>query len=50
MDPERFDVMCPYVGLPLNQKQLDADHLDYYRHLAPYKDLEQGLYLETVSP
>lgn len=47
-DPERFDVMYPYVGLPLNEKKLDEDHLDYYRHLAPYKDLEQGLYLETV--
>jgi hypothetical protein len=48
LDPERFDVMYPYVGLPLNEKKLDEDHLDYYRHLAPYKDLEQSLYLETV--
>jgi hypothetical protein len=48
LDPERFDVMYPYVGLPLSEKQLDADHLDYYRQLAPYKDLEQSLYLETV--
>ena len=48
LDPERFDVMFPYVGLPLSAKQLDADHLDYYRQLAPYKDLEQGLYLKTV--
>jgi hypothetical protein len=40
--------MYPYVGLPLNEKMLDADHLDYYRHLAPYRDLEQSLYLETV--
>jgi hypothetical protein len=48
LDPERFDVMYPYVGLPLNEKKLDEDHLDYYRHLLPYKDLEQGLYLETV--
>jgi hypothetical protein len=48
VDPERFDVMYPYVGLPLNQKSLDADHLDYYRHPAPYRDLEQSPYLETV--
>ena len=48
LDPERFDVMYPYVGVPLGEKKLDEDHLDYYRHLAPYRDLEQGLYLETV--
>ncbi len=48
IDPERFDVLYPYVGLPLNEKMLDADHLDYYRHLAPYRDLEQSPYLETV--
>ncbi|MGH2709579.1 MAG: hypothetical protein ACRDH9_00030 [Actinomycetota bacterium] len=48
LDPERFDVMFPYVGLPLSQKTLDADHLDYYRQIAPYKDLEQGLYLRTI--
>jgi hypothetical protein len=33
----------------LSEKKLDEDHLDYYRHLAPYKDLGQGLYLETVQ-
>ena len=48
LDPERFDLMYPFAGLPLTEKTLDADHLDYYRHPAPYLDLEQGLYLETV--
>ena len=48
LDPERFDVMYPYVGLPLSEKKLDEDRLDYYRHPGPYRDLEQGLYLETV--
>ena len=47
-DPERFDVMYPYVGLPLSDKQLDADHLDYFRHPSPYRDLDEGLYLEPA--
>ena len=48
LDPESTDVMFPYVGLPLNQKHLDTDHLDYFRHPFPYRDLEQSPYLETV--
>lgn len=48
LDPESTDVMFPYVGLPLNQKFLDADRLDYYGHPFPTRDLEQGLYLENA--
>ena len=49
LDPEHTDVMFPYVGLPLNQKKLDEDNLDYYG--TPYpgiRDLDQGAYLENV--
>ena len=49
LDPEYTDVMYPFVGLPLNQKFLDSDNLDYYG--TPYpgiRDLDQGQYLETV--
>ena len=48
LDPESTDVMFPYVGLPLNQKFLDQDRLDYYGHPFPTRDLEQGLYLENA--
>lgn len=48
-DPERFDVMYPYVGLPLNEKKLDEDHLDYYGHPFPFRDLDTSPYLEDVA-
>jgi hypothetical protein len=48
LDPDSFDVMFPYVGLPLNQKKLDEDRLDYYGHPFPTRDLEQGFYLEAA--
>ncbi|HYH27711.1 MAG TPA: hypothetical protein VEA19_02920 [Actinomycetota bacterium] len=49
LDPEYTDVMYPFVGLPLSQKVIDDDNLDYYG--TPYpgiRDLDQGLYLENV--
>ncbi len=48
LDPERFDVMYPYVGLPLNQKLLDQDRLDYYGHPFPVRDLDSSPYLTSV--
>jgi hypothetical protein len=33
---------------PLSEEQLDADNLDYFRHPFPYRDLEQGVFLEQV--
>lgn len=49
LDPESKDVMFPYVGLPLSQKLLDADHLDYFRHPFPFRDLDTSPYLETAG-
>jgi hypothetical protein len=48
-DPESTDVMFPYVGLPLNEKQLDADNLDYFRHPFPFRDLEDSPYLTAAG-
>lgn len=49
LDPEQVDVMYSYVGLPLNEKLLDRDHDDYFRHLLPHQDLDDSSYLEPVS-
>jgi hypothetical protein len=48
MDPEWTDVMFPFVGLPLSQKFIDKDHLDYYGHPYPLRDLDTSVYLENA--
>ena len=49
LDPNYSDVLYPFVGLPLNQKKLDEDNLDYYKTPYPLiRDLENGLYLEDA--
>lgn len=45
LDPEWTDVMYPFVGLPLAQKRLDADRLDYFGHPYPIRDLDTSVYL-----
>jgi hypothetical protein len=48
LDPEWTDVMYPFVGLPLSQKFLDQDHLDYFGHPYPLRDLDTSVYLENA--
>ncbi len=49
LDPDRVDVMFPFVGLPLSQKVLDRDRDDYFRQPVGLRDLDDGLYLERVG-
>ncbi|HEX2296473.1 MAG TPA: hypothetical protein VHN37_14355 [Actinomycetota bacterium] len=49
LDPERFDVMYPFAGVPLSQKKLDIGHDDYFRHSLPLTRLESSPFLRPVS-
>ena len=49
LDPERFDVMFPFAGISLSEKQLDIGDDDYFRHPFPYRDLENSPYLQRVA-
>lgn len=48
LDPEWTDVMFPFVGLPLSEKFIDQDRLDYYGHPHPFRDLDTSVYLEEA--
>jgi hypothetical protein len=45
LDPERADVMYPYVTLPLSEKVLDRGNDDYFDHDLPLADLVDSPYL-----
>lgn len=45
VDPERVDVMFPFVSVPLVEKVLDRDHDDYFAHSLPLRDLSESPYL-----
>lgn len=50
LDPERVDVMYPYVSVPLSEKVLDRGNDDYFGHPFPHLfDLEDTPYVERVS-
>lgn len=45
LDPERIDVMFPFVSVPLAEKVLDRDRDDYFGHSLPLRDLSESPYL-----
>ena len=45
LDPERVDLMYPYVSLPLSEKVLDRGNDDYFDHRLPIRDLIDSPYL-----
>ena len=49
LDPERFDVMYPFAGVPLVEKKLDIGDDDYFRHPWPYRDLANTPFLRPVA-
>lgn len=48
LDPERVDVMYPFVSVPLAEKMLDAGNDDYFNHPFPHVlDLRNSPYVEN---
>jgi hypothetical protein len=50
LDPERIDVMYPYVSVPLSEKVLDPGNDDYFNTLLPnLSDLADSPYVEATG-
>jgi hypothetical protein len=49
LDPERTDLMYPYVTVPLSEKVLDRGNDDYFDHDLPLADLIDSPYLVPVD-
>lgn len=49
LDPERFDVMFPFAGVPLSEKTLDRGNDDYFRHGLPITDFADTPFLRPMS-
>lgn len=45
LDPERKDVLYPYLSAALSEKVIDIGRDDYYGHNLPIGDLEDSVYL-----
>jgi len=45
LDPERVDLMFPYISLPLSEKVIDRGNDDYFNHPFPFADLADSPYL-----
>lgn len=50
LDPERTDVMFPFVVLPLFEQVLDRGRDDYFGHSLPITDLEDSPFLTRRRP
>lgn len=49
LDPERVDIMYPYISVPLAEKVIDRGNDDYFKHPFPHLgDLESSPYLEQA--
>jgi hypothetical protein len=50
LDPERIDVMYPFLSVPLSEKVLDPGNDDYFGHPFPHvRDLALSPYLEPAN-
>lgn len=47
LDPERIDLMFPFVTEPLSDLVLDRDNDDYFAHPFPYRDLKDSPFLQS---